>query len=256
VQWLSVTLAIFAILWRSYAAEQAGSSFYPAPKVASELRVTVTVYNAAHVSNGELNRAEHEAGQIFNYAGIHLSWHPGLLGAEVTGYIASEPRHAPSLQLRIWHRTGEVKQFTTPDALGFCISFEKGEAVVLADAVRKHAVNAEGFSDLLGLAMAHELGHLLLRSDIHSHNGIMEAWWTQKELRDVRGGHLRFTEAEAASMRNEVSHGLVDRSLHLMRFAGRAAHCSSKRLHRPQTTNTMIPAYTGRRPVGLRITRR
>jgi hypothetical protein len=38
------------------------------------------------------------------------------------------------------------------------------------------------FGDLLGHAAAHELGHLLLRSDAHSPAGIMRASWEVKDL--------------------------------------------------------------------------
>jgi hypothetical protein len=49
------------------------------------------------------------------------------------------------------------------DALGFCTSIEGGQAVVLFDAVR--SLVRSRFSnpaDLLGLAMAHEIGHILM----------------------------------------------------------------------------------------------
>jgi hypothetical protein len=83
---------------------------------------------------------------------------------------------------------------------------ENGDAVVLADTIRDRAVfGPSNFADLLGLAMAHELGHLLLRSPVHSVTGIMRHQWTEKQLRDDDRGYLRFTAGEAESMRNEVS---------------------------------------------------
>jgi hypothetical protein len=82
---------------------------------------------------------------------------------------------------------------------------EDGVAVVLADDIRKRAAySSTKFDDLLGLAMAHELGHLRLRSGAHSVSGIMRARWKEEGLRDDDRGRLRFTLGEAESMRNEV----------------------------------------------------
>jgi hypothetical protein len=73
------------------------------------------------------------------------------------------------------------------------------------DAVRKRAaIGTTNFTDLLGLAMAHELGHLLLGSEKHSVSGIMRARWTEGGLRDDDRGYLRFDAAEAESIRTEV----------------------------------------------------
>jgi hypothetical protein len=86
-----------------------GVHFPPAPKTASALPVTVTVYNAARLATRELNEAQQGAERIFNRAGIQLSWQTGLLGAEATYSRASETRQPCSLHLGIWQRTAEVK---------------------------------------------------------------------------------------------------------------------------------------------------
>ena len=94
---------------------------------------------------------------------------------------------------------------SSSETLGFCHSLENGDAVVLADTIQKRAVfGPTNFADLLGLAMAHELGHLLLRSGTHSVTGIMRARWTEKRLRDDDRGYLRFTPGEAESMKSKL----------------------------------------------------
>jgi hypothetical protein len=182
--------------------------------VIAEFRVTVRVYNGINLSSSELSTAEREAEKIFLYAGIHLSWTTGLLAAVVNDNTPSAKWHAASLQLRIWPRAVAGKQPTSSETLGFCLSFENGDAVVLADAIRKRAVfGSTSFADLLGLAMAHELGHLLLRSASHSVAGIMRARWTERGLRDDDRGYLRFTPGEAESMRREVKRRMAVKSV-------------------------------------------
>jgi hypothetical protein len=57
---------------------------------------------------------------------------------------------------------------------------------------------------LLGRAIAHELGHLLLATTTHGPVGLMRAYWSQDE---VRRGHRRdwnFAPTELAAMRRRV----------------------------------------------------
>src|SRR4029450_9518639 len=61
---------------------------------------------------------------------------------------------------------------------------------------------------LLGRAMAHELGHLLLGHPNHSRSGLMRALWARDEVRGVRPADWIFSAAEAAQMRQ----GLLNRS--------------------------------------------
>jgi hypothetical protein len=165
----------------------------------------VRVYNGVHLPSSELSRAEREAERIFLYAGIQLTWTAGLLGADVNDDSPSEGWNAAVLQLRIWPRAKAGIRPTSSETLGFCLSLENGDAVVLADAIRKRSVfGTTRFADLLGLAMAHEMGHLLLRSASHSVTGIMRARWTEKGLSDDDRGYLRFTSGETESMRREV----------------------------------------------------
>jgi hypothetical protein len=182
--------------------------------VASELLVMVKVYNSINLSASDLSRAEREAEKIFLYAGIQLTWTTGLLAVDLNDDTPSVPWNSTSLQLRIWPRAKAGKRPTSSETLGFCLSLENGDAVVLADAIRKRAVfGSTSFADLLGLAMAHEMGHLLLRSTAHSVTGIMRARWTEKALRDDDRGYLRFAQGEAESVRSEVMRRMDQKSV-------------------------------------------
>ncbi len=187
--------------------------FHPAadacgiPEAIPEPQITVNLYNGINLSSGDLQRAEREAERIFLYAGIQVGWIPGMLAAGLDRNKPMVQSNAVVLQLRIWTRRMAGKRATGSETLGFCLSLDNGDAVVLADAIQKRAVfGATNFTDLLGLAMAHEVGHLLLRSMSHSVAGIMQARWTEKCLREDERGFLRFTPGEAALMRNEIRH--------------------------------------------------
>jgi len=59
-------------------------------------------------------------------------------------------------------------------------------------------------SQILGLAIAHELGHLLLRSNAHWLTGIMQAQWRAKDLQRASKGLLLFTPEQTQIIRAEV----------------------------------------------------
>jgi hypothetical protein len=171
----------------------------------SELQITVNVYNGINLSSNDLKRAERTAERIFLYAGVQVAWMPGALAADFNRHKPMVQPSAAVLQLRLWTRTMVRKGVIGYETLGFCLSRENGDVVVLADAIQKRAMSgATDFTDLLGLAMAHELGHVLLRSMSHSAAGIMQARWTEECLRGDERGFLRFSPGEAVLIRNEV----------------------------------------------------
>jgi predicted Zn-dependent protease len=90
------------------------------------------------------------------------------------------------------------------DTLGFRLSMEKSTAIIIADEVRNRAaLQFTNPGELLGLVMAHEIGHLLLRSKAHSAEGIMQSK-ISTNLRDRRQTLLVFTRKQVASMQAEV----------------------------------------------------
>ena len=57
---------------------------------------------------------------------------------------------------------------------------------------------------ILGLAMAHEIGHLLLPFHSHSPRGIMRARWDRQDFQLATYGNLGFTPMQAELIRSEV----------------------------------------------------
>jgi hypothetical protein len=58
---------------------------------------------------------------------------------------------------------------------------------------------------LLGLAIAHEIGHLLLNSNHHAPTGVMRADWSQFSLRHGSADDWRFLPTEEAAMRAAIA---------------------------------------------------
>jgi hypothetical protein len=62
-----------------------------------------------------------------------------------------------------------------------------------------------GLTDvILGHAIAHEIGHLLMGAE-HSQVGLMRPRWDKGDIRTAARGRLRFTPAQAEALRGVVA---------------------------------------------------
>ena len=57
---------------------------------------------------------------------------------------------------------------------------------------------------LLGYAIAHELGHLMLASNLHNSAGLMRPVWREREVRLDREADWRFTPADTAAIHDRI----------------------------------------------------
>lgn len=69
---------------------------------------------------------------------------------------------------------------------------------------RMAALSAADTASLLGRAIAHELGHLLLATTAHSSRGLMRAQWTSKEIRGNEAVDWVLTKSDAAEIRKRI----------------------------------------------------
>jgi hypothetical protein len=75
-------------------------------------------------------------------------------------------------------------------------------ATVYADRVESVAQGAGiDARRVLGLAIAHEIGHVLLNNSTHASSGLMRADWSRNELRRNDAASWRFLDTEAARVR-------------------------------------------------------
>jgi hypothetical protein len=67
------------------------------------------------------------------------------------------------------------------------------------------AGSRENDPDLMGLVIAHELGHLLLPFGAHSDEGVMRGRWEVRELQRLDVRQLGFTPFQAMQIRRRAS---------------------------------------------------
>jgi hypothetical protein len=179
---------------------------------ASDLTVTVRTYNYAQVADDSLRDARTSAGAIFGQAGIAVRWLDCRVPQSAAGAGCTEPLEQGSeLILRLMNGNSSVMQTSSRIvALGESMldRQRRGGVLMTVDLLPVRGIASQANADtalLLGRAIAHEIGHLLLGSGDHPREGLMRARWSQEELRGLKPSHWRFSPSEAARMRQNLA---------------------------------------------------
>jgi hypothetical protein len=174
-----------------------------------EASVCIRIYDLPHVPRKTISLATIQTEKIFRRAGIRIVWeepptdaleaHWLDLGNSSPARLTSSDR--PCLVLRLIQPTPAV---ILPGALGFAVPLGRSgiHVELFWDRIKSEA-RQMGVDPILVLAyaMAHEVGHVLLRSSPHSRAGIMQGRWDTETWRLVSFGMLAFLPEEAATMR-------------------------------------------------------
>jgi hypothetical protein len=177
--------------------------------------IRVGIYNYTQIHRSQLHEAEIQSAALFAMAGVRIEWVEHLHKAPSAWTPPDEPR--PDFSLRILNASTieRSRGISGPDALGQSFippgtngPFPGGIANVYYDRVRELSSEWGPFTtSVLGEAIAHELGHLILGPK-HSRQGIMKTPWTHQEQRVISHCDLRFLPQQAVKLQRAV------RSLH------------------------------------------
>jgi hypothetical protein len=185
----------------SWAANRPG----PDVPVKPTLRMSVMVFDRAEVPDSILGEARERAGVILGKAGVEVEWidcqRPPI------PLVCEKAAELDRLLLTIV--TEDSRRFFADDVLGRSVPGDGRNRGVYARVFYRHirakaeqeGVNAAQF---LGLAVAHEFGHLLLGPQAHSPEGIMRANWSRHDMESGAKGQLRFTDRQALLSRADV----------------------------------------------------
>jgi hypothetical protein len=174
------------------------------------LSISVRLYNYAHVSRGALAIAEAEGRRILAAAGVDSVWldclAPGGQLQSGADHDCTGPPGEATLDVRILPPYTKGKDFSRDTDWGFAAGSDL--ASVFYGRIAEFAQDVDGDDSeipvILGDAIIHELGHLLLGPGSHSPTGIMCAQWDWNYLRLALMGSQRFTPQQAEVIRAEV----------------------------------------------------
>jgi hypothetical protein len=167
--------------------------------------ITIHVYNYAAVPEKTVARAKWECGQIFRNAGLTALWVDHALSAGDLRYPhrSTESWDGSHFILRLLTLSREGSSI---NAMGEALSLVEIANVFMNRVTEQAAIAEVSVSRMLGHAIAHEIGHLLLGDNSHSPGGIMGAPWSKQDLWHMSKGALRFTHQEVTRIQAEVRH--------------------------------------------------
>lgn len=180
--------------------------------------ITIHVRNYAGVAPGTLAEAEEVAAGIFRNAGVETRWADDVPTAEnvQVNPAGHSAQSLADIQLSILPQEMSDRLGFPKNVLGLVPGTDAQFAYVFESKVNTlfgSALNAlcHGRLDrqvsrsvILGHAIAHELGHLLLDLKGHTTQGIMRAEWGLKDIRDATYRLLVFSPQQAAVLRANV----------------------------------------------------
>jgi hypothetical protein len=184
------------------------------------LAVTIIIrsYNNFGVPAADFAAAREHASAIVQEAGVNIVWTDCWVGH---GPNADEPARCQDpvggdvvLRLQKTNSTDKSRFVSmgfslvgTPGAVPFLatVYVDRTESVARSAGVDARRV--------LGLAIAHEIGHVLLNNNSHGETGLMRADWSQHELRRRDAAAWTFPASEAAQVRSAAIARLHDGEL-------------------------------------------
>ncbi len=161
----------------------------PASKTSLSLALNIRVYNLANVPSTTLSSAQQVATTIYRAAAIDTTWQECPCSTEL----------GPNdLLLRIVPKLlGSMRADFRDNNLGFAAVGADGGVLATIFYHRVEALTRGGDSSkILGHAIAHEIGHLLLGSKAHTETGIMRGYWSRDYLKLADRGLLLFTQQQ------------------------------------------------------------
>jgi hypothetical protein len=181
----------------------------PSSQVADQ-QITVRLYNLADVRSQTLDQAMHQATLLLATAGVTAVWEQGAADSKEAHTVDLSSRQAQKTQNSGFRKhlvlivVGNVPAGYLPGALGraFPESQIGVNAMIFYDRVERLKQTDEmDLTTVLGLAMAHEIGHVLLRSSAHSQGGIMKSPWTKTDVQHAAVRLSKFTALQREAIR-------------------------------------------------------
>ena len=169
----------------------------------------VRVYDGAGIPASVRKRAFARAGEILSRVELDVAWlecPPGGFGW--WGASCSAPPERGELIVRLVRASADARR-RYPHALGFSmVDTQTGAgtlATVFTDRVDLIAHRARiDRGSVLGPAIAHEIGHLMLGTNQHSATGLMRERWTSAEFERDQPQDWQFTAVERAALQATV----------------------------------------------------
>lgn len=166
--------------------------------------ITVVVSDYADVSPAILDRAQVEAGRTYRRMGVRTTWL-----ASARSSTGPPPDSEFTIKLIIQPELARAKSHGSRSVMAVAPltqSAREGSIYVFYDRVTDvAAINQADTALLMGIVIAHEMGHLLLHHADHAAEGLMRGVWDRDAIRQGAMGLLWFSPSELSEIRKTLS---------------------------------------------------
>jgi hypothetical protein len=162
--------------------------------------VTLRILDLAGVPEKSMAAAERMAGEILGRSGVEVTWVncPGPPGCR------DEPGVNEFRVQIIAQRPTRIRG----DMAGFAVLPPAGEryaGIYYSEVTASARTLGADVEPLLGMTLAHEIGHLLLGAKSHTRDGVMSPRFGAEQVRLAGRGELLFTPRQAAQLQAALS---------------------------------------------------
>ena len=172
--------------------------------------ITVRIWDRVQIDAGILEHAKQVTENLFQPMGIEIRWVDCFADPTPQNQRCISPAGPNDISVRIHRRSTEHRQRLGQEIAGVALPSPlnggSGFIQVFFDRLEEISQDRKGEAPLglvLGLTIAHEIGHLLLPYG-HSPTGLMRADWNAKDLDLALDGRLNFTSAQAELIRGQL----------------------------------------------------
>jgi hypothetical protein len=180
------------------------------------LAFRVRVYNDERVPEGDLSAALKIADSVLQRLDLQATWQDCIVGNPSRDSSGCDLHPARiDLALYLEARLEAHAPNVDKNGLGYSIIPDNGESATMAYVCFSRVKTLRSlfsWEELLGLAIAHELGHLLLGTNLHSNTGLMRANWPRKDLESRDWEKFEFTREQARQIRTAILVRMASRS--------------------------------------------
>lgn len=166
----------------------------------SDGQISIRIRDHARANPLVLRHAEQVASEILQRAGVAARWIDCPVGSSGVGACSSSVSTLDFV-VNLLPESMSDRLRLPGGVLGSAIEGSGKDfgfiASVFYDIAKDRAAERQvDFGELLGNAIAHELGHLLLGSNSHSGRSLMSAFWSGNQFRLAAQGGLAFSDPE------------------------------------------------------------
>jgi hypothetical protein len=173
----------------------------------SDPQPTIRIHDYAKVPQPTITYTQRQVTKLYAAAGVSVRWVPPIAHTRERRVEATSLPE--DLSVLILNRRMADHYTPSRDIAGFAAVADADAhgriAYVFYDRVEAAVRSCQcPAADVLGLVVAHEIGHLLLPRGSHSELGIMRRRWHYSEFRRMDSRALRFTSVQAEQIRRRL----------------------------------------------------